>query len=423
MTIPPQDQFRRRVDQLQQLEHSLEQLDDDLAGSAIDVERILRQTVPSDEVMFVAHVLQLQTKARRKLGDGFWWCDERSLAQSTPSAVAELKSSWLPSGDSFDLCCGIGADGIAFSNSQAHDSTLQLVDLDPTIAAMARRNLDNHGSSASTAIVRAQNVEDIVIANAALHLDPDRRSDNRRTTQVDCYSPPWSFAERCFDQSTAALVKIAPASIVDEHPERHRAWISLNGSVREQTILSGEAISLAEKTLAAKLLAAKSPDQKSPAALIKPGGRSAISLRSDSISVFHITADIFQTATAEVVQTPKSFIIDPDAAIRAATLTESFAQQHDLSMLGGPTGFLTSDTDLENPAVISKQVLWTGSSDDRKLRKTLRQMNSFPQRVKTRSSSSDANALERRYRTCGEHPITLWIGKAGRRQYAVISEA
>ncbi|MCD0461289.1 class I SAM-dependent methyltransferase [Roseiconus lacunae] len=409
----PGDLFQFNLDRLVRLEAVLKPItlqQQDL--SSHDLMRAIRGHLSDDDDYGLATaVLAVQGKAKRKLGEGFWWCDERSLAQSTPIAVAKRKSRWTGDGDVYDLCCGIGADAIALTTSSTKVVNLQAVDADALIAAMADRNLANGNGSRldrnwTVLIGRA---EDQLIADRSwVHLDPDRRRDGGRTTHVDYYSPTWGAVEKIAENACGGLVKIAPAASLEDRPERHRVWISLRGSVREQSVLFGESIAKASDDLEVSLAG---------------GGRSAVTISEDGDAiVFHVSAKLLGSDTAPHVAQPLQFMIDPDAAIRAAGLTDAFAVAYDAKTLGGPTGFLTSDASIDTANAISKRILWSGSSDDRKLRRTLRQMNCYPQRVKTRGAAGDANTLERRYRNCGDKPVILWIGKSGRRKYAVISE-
>ncbi|OYP38829.1 hypothetical protein [Rhodopirellula sp. MGV] len=385
-----------------------------IAGAnAREIELAIRERVDPDQVTFLSAVIGLQPKAHRKFGSGFWWCDERSLAQATHQRVASLKASWLSGFNVFDICCGIGADALATARSLGRGNSLLAVDSDPLTAAMAMRNLAMHLPVDAQWQVNCMDAAEVQLRSESLiHLDPDRRTKQGRKTRPEDYSPSWEVVETLINQCDGAVAKIAPAADIEDHPNRHRVWISYSSSVREQTILTGRAIESASKSLSLDL---------------PIGGRSAVIVCKQTSHVF--AADRARCEASQIgssvtdIKSPLGYIIAPDPAIRAAGLTEAFAERHGLSTLGGPAGFLTSDTPVEGPLAICRPVLWSGSSDDRKLRRTLRDLDSYPASVKTRGAAVDANTLERRYRTCGETPVTLWIGKTGKRQYAVISEA
>jgi hypothetical protein len=352
---------------------------------------------------------ELNDKAHAKFGDGVWWCTRRSLSQATPYQVANLKARWIQSGRPvFDLCSGIGGDTIAIARSLDHrDSLVTAVDRDPIMAAMVSENLrlNMTGATSSYSVLcdEIQNLE--IAANAMIHLDPDRRDEAGRKTRPEDYSPAWNLVERMVDRCDAAIIKLAPAAEIPDRMGRHRIWISLAGSVREQTLLMNQSVQLASLDLGVSL---------------NDSGRSAIAVNRDgTVSIY--SGDLLDNACERSDQ-PIGYMVDPDAAVRASGLTESFARQHGLKLLGGPAGFLTGENAIENDLAICEPVIWTGSCDDRRLRKKLRSMNCFPWRVKTRGVSQNPNELENRYRQCGEKPVTLWIGKGSKRQYAVMTE-
>ena len=368
----------------------------------------IRSLIGDDLAAVVLVSLNLQSKARAKLGEGIWWCTERSLSQATPAPVAELKARWMDSGSVLDGCCGLGADTMAIAkNIGSADAPVTAVDNDPMMVAMATENLRiNVPSAGSQVAVRQDDIAAVPIAaDATVHLDPDRRDDVGRKVRPADYSPSWDIVERILDRCAAGIVKLAPAAVIEDCTERHRLWISLGGSVREQTLLTRQAIDRAATCFGHPLIEASRT-----AVLVRPDG-SAATYTGDSDS-----------QVGRWVEKPMQYLADPDAAIRAAGLTESFAGQYGHDMIGGPSGFLTGDTAIESDLAICEPVIWSGACDDRKLRKTLRSMNCYPWRVKTRGVSQNPNVLEKRYRQCGERPVTLWIGKGTRRQFAALSE-
>ena len=102
----------------------------------------VRSMVGEELAAMVMATAELNQKALAKLGDGIWWCTQRSLSQATPYQVANLKAGWIKSGAVFDLCSGIGGDTVAIARSSRHrDSVIMAVDRDPTMVAMASENL------------------------------------------------------------------------------------------------------------------------------------------------------------------------------------------------------------------------------------------------------------------------------------------
>jgi hypothetical protein len=75
----------------------------------------------------------------------------------------------------------------------------------------------------------------------------------------------------------------------------------------------------------------------------QPQSRSAIIVRNDgSFSEFVPVAwiDSHKSRVPEAAVATPQVVVDPNAAIRAAGLTEAFAQTYQLSTMHGPSGFL-----------------------------------------------------------------------------------
>ena len=346
---------------------------------------------------------RLQAKTREKLGAGNWLATDRSVQQATAWQVAKLKAGFLAGANRdnpiFDLCSGIGGDAIWFGKHRR----LIAVDSDPTLVQMCAENLRRSGIRSAAVVCRS--VESIdVPANAFVHIDPDRRSARTRASQTPSYQPSWDFVVRLATRQPASMIKIAPAARIEQNEEFHRMWFSLKGSVREQTLLWGESFHWAGDVLQTQL-----SHQVHSAIIVSGDGNHSQFLDTPN-------------QKCDVVAHPKEFMIAPDSAIRAAGLTEALANRINASAIGSPAGFLTSASHTDLAGVICEPIIWTGASDDRKLRRELRALNAFPIRVKTRGVEHDANELERRYRGCGENPVTLWIGRSGQKRYAAVTQ-
>ena len=345
----------------------------------------------------------LQKKATEKLGEGLWWVTDKALQQATPWQVAKLKAEWFADQQTYDLCCGIGGDTLQL----ARRGKVTGVDLDHKLVAMAEANFaEANLSNGDTACFQCDDVTGLSIRGQAIHLDPDRRAGGRRASRVQAYSPSWPEVSSLVCESAAAVIKLAPAAQPDyaDWPLTHRTWISLSGSVREQTCIVGTA----RENFAARF------------GVDDPPTHSALIVDRSGLATHYAPVDL--QGRPLVCDAPLEWMIDPDAAIRAAGLTESLAHQFGLSVIGGPAGFLTGDAEvLPDGLAIAAPVVWHGSSDDRNVRRQLRSRNLYPDRIKARGADVDTAKLQKRLRECGEQPATLWIGRGSKRQYAVIT--
>ena len=393
----------------------------DSAGAESELASLCRELPPQQGrqvTEFLAGVAALQPIAHAKLScpnatdatdtTRVWWATDKSLQQATPWQVARIKAGWFGTDAVFDLCCGIGGDAIQLAARGA----VTAVDLNPLIAAMAGANLSRAAAGGSDVSAQCDNVTTMALPRlASIHLDPDRRVGETRRSDPNQFEPAWDQVTKLIASSSAAVVKLAPASRLPAgglpSTEFHRCWISLSGSVREQSLLWGTALHRANLTR---------------------GEKSALVLRSDgTASWFAPDRQAATTAAAPFDGTP-AVLVDPNPAVRAAHLTEGFANEYGLGLLGEPSGFLAGDDGLIDslhslrPLAIAAVVKWWGSCDDRKLRKTFRGLNVFPQTAKVRGTDHDPAVLVKRYRRCGEHPVTLWIGRQGKRAFAAITD-
>ncbi|TWT54240.1 hypothetical protein Pla22_18810 [Rubripirellula amarantea] len=381
-------------------------------ASSVAKENDLRTRYGPYWARVLCDVASAQPKSIKKFpalaqSDSVCWATTRSIQQATSWQVAMMKAKWLGDRKVYDLCCGCGGDACAIATR----GDVVAVDRDRLLVEFAQANLRRLAPSHS-AIVQHGDVEKISLpSDVAVHIDPDRRTienqSSTRTVSADHFQPSWSFVRRLMLAQPSTIVKVAPATQVQDDEvsqAMHRCWISLSGSVREQVLLAGESIEVAG---------------------LKRGSCSAISISADGAS-HRFEPRCQEVGGVKYASKPLVWLIDPDAAVRAAMLTEAFARQHELAVLGQFSGFLTSDasslpSDVRAMA-ITGEVLWIGSADDRKLRRELRAHDWFPQTIKCRGVQQDPAQLVRRYRECGSHPVTLWIGKQGKRVYAAITD-
>ena len=356
--------------------------------------------MPTNQNQQELHNDPLLQRAIKKLGPGNWSVTARSLQQATAWQVARAKASWLGDDLVFDLCCGIGGDAIAL----ARRGKLIAVDADPEISKLVAMNLDQVCQPGHAQVWTADVTTAPIPSGASIHIDPDRRPGNARTVRPQGYQPTWAQVCGIVSNAAAAVVKLAPAAQfdADDLPACHRCWIALQGTVREQSVICGTAID--HSGLPAEARSALSIDAAGATTWYRP------SVEAESLSI-------------ALAGQPQGFLVDPHAAVRAAGLTESFAIEHGLSPLCRAAGFLTCDDTaplLHGMATVGN-VIWTGACDDRKLRRQLRALNAFPETVKVRQTDHDPAVLTKRYRKCGENPVTLWIGRVNTGVFAAIT--
>ena len=380
----------------------------------------LRKQVGEAMAKTLLDIAACQPKAVAKFGNGFWMVTSRSLQQATDSVVANYKASLFQERIIVDLCGGVGGDAMGF----ARRGSVVTVDLDPQMTRMAAENLRSIQAESAVAVnadaMTYFTSKQLLSAKTGLHIDPDRRPDEQRTTSVDRYSPNFDFVAAMIDACDSAIVKLAPASQIDEsHSTRHhRQWISFAGSVREQSLICGTCIDIAGLTR---------------------GGCSAVRLFRDGQSEVYAPLNRCESGSRlQIAAMPLRYIVDIDPAVRAAGLSASLAMDRELLCLGDASGFFTTDQvpsdrvprgqiprdqGLRDRGMMQEfECFWSGPADVKQLRKVVRDLSLSVNVVKVRGTDHDPAILQSTLRTKESgKPATLLIGRTGMGVYAVLA--
>jgi hypothetical protein len=381
------------------------------------------QTLSSGVKAVLKDIAGLQTRATATLGAPIregesWWVNRRAIQQSTTWQVAKFKASWFGEQPVADICCGIGGDLIAL----ARRGPTTGIDASESVLSFTAANLITANVTANLRCLDVMDSEpiDVVSGSNWVHIDPDRRVDNQRHVQPDAWLPTWERTEALLGQVEGGLVKMAPATTLDSAIGEacHLMWISSGGSVREQTAVWGNLPT--------------PPATTNNNVAWQTGGRTAVVLKHDTAQCYSAEPGDW-TDPASIASSAQNWMIDPDGAIRAAGLTDHFARSYQAQTLGGPSGFLTADwhependpTSLQNACrhlAMVAPIRDRLSCDDRALRRYFRKAKAYPEIIKVRSVDIDPAKLGKKLRECGPTPLALWIGRNGKKTYAVVTE-
>lgn len=381
----------------------------------------LANRYPSAQMAVMRDIATLQTKAIHTFsqppqpieGDQSavmaWAVTRQGLQQSTLKSVATWKASWFDGNPVVDICCGLGSDLIAL----ARTGPVIGIDNNPDVLAMAQANVRTAGQVADLheIDVVAEPFNRYLSADSLLHIDPDRRVDGKRHTRPEDLVPCWDRVRAMLAGCRGGLVKLAPATVLSDTQasDVHRAWVSASGSVREQSVFVGEWLNRG-----------LNGDQG-----LHPGGRSAVTIRDGVANTFTEDGSLV-SPTLSPTKTIDTFIVDVDPSIRAAGLTETFAETNSIRPIDLASGFMTcgSVDHLERyrPMITTARVLEVVGCDDRKLRRCFRARDAYPEVIKVRGADQSPEKLSRRLKDCGSQPLGLWIGRNGKRTFAAITE-
>jgi hypothetical protein len=211
-------------------------------GGALATATRLRRTYPPELVAAALTQARLRTRARAKFGAAAadMYFTPVGLEQSTRASVAAHRAARYAAAGVrrvADLCCGIGADTLAFARAGIE---VLAVDRAPDPGAVAVANAAAAGF-AERIDVRCANATEIDLVGCdAVFVDPARRTDRGRVFDVRTYSPPWSFLLELTELVAAAGFKVAPGiphALVP--PGAEAEWVSDAGDVKEAGIYLG----------------------------------------------------------------------------------------------------------------------------------------------------------------------------------------
>lgn len=332
----------------------------------------LRKSFPPELAAWALTQAGLRRQARAKFSRaGQMLFTRAGLEQATREPVAAWRAQRLREAgvrQVVDLGCGIGADAMAFA---AAGLDVLAVDADPETVEVASANLALVGAAPA---VRAR-AEDIDIPQeAAVFVDPARRTQKGRTWDVAAFSPSWDFVTGHLASSRTVVVKAGPGLPRHLIPEAVEAcWVSHAGSVVEVSLWNRRPAGTRTVLLGATTteVGAESPTQ---ALAVGPVGK---------------------------------FIHEPDGAVIRAGLMESIAPDKGRWLLADSVAYLSSDEPLASSLASSFEVLEVLDWDIPAMRRWLRTHRIGTVEIKVRAIEVDPAALRRELRPKGPGQVTL----------------
>jgi SAM-dependent methyltransferase len=363
----------------------------------------LRQQLSAQRTHLVLEQVELRERAREKFGDlaERMFFTRVGLEQATDQFVARYKAQRFPAAEPVaDLCCGIGGDLLALT---AQGPTVG-VDLDPITALLAEANLgavEDERAHARESSVRVADVANVDLAPfAAWHLDPDRRPQGRRTTQVDYYEPPRPVIQTMLAASTDAALKLAPAAEVPDAwaGAAELEWISRGGQCRQLVAWFGR---LAEAV----------------------GKRRATIVASQADRPLVVRTLLgTEDERPPVAGAIGRYVFDPDPAVLASKLVGALAAEHRLAALGPSVAYLTGDVAVQDPALACFEVTDVLPFDLKRLKHLLRSRGIGPLEIKKRAVRHEPEQLRRQLALRGDRPAVLLLAPFAGHVTAILAE-
>jgi hypothetical protein len=335
----------------------------------------LRKHYAPDEAGSALELARLRQRATLKFGTAAerMYFTAGALEQASDPLIRAYRAQASQDQQVLDLCCGIGADSLAFAQAGAQVTG---VDLDPLRVALARLNAEALGLSAQ--FIQAD-VRDLKPPSVDLiFYDPARRDDEgRRIFNVEQYEPPLSLCRAWRGQ---VLVKLSPAVDKTQVADYSAglSFLSVAGDLKEAVLHIGMGWQ----------------------------GERAVLLSEQGTLVWQSEG----SEPEAQFSTPRAYLIEPDPALLRASYVRHYAEQTGAFMLDETIAYLTSDAlpegDLRRWSRAWRVQAWMPFNLKR-LRAELRQRGVGRVTVKKRGSAITPEQLTADLKLKGTNECTL----------------
>jgi len=372
----------------------------------------LRKSLSPERARLVVEQLALRRRAVAKFGPlaARMFFTPVQLEQATDREIAAYKTErFHQAGEGrliHDYCCGIGGDLMALAARGPATGW----DLSPIARLLAEKNLAaaadaNVGGSEATGSIREADVVTLTpAANEMWHVDPDRRTDGRRSTTLEHHSPGPDVIDRWRSAAPDGAVKLAPASEPPETWQREGEleWITSHRECRQLVVWFGQLAKAPGQHRATVLL----PGQSGDPTRAVPTAASFVGNPGESCS-----------ATDE----PQRFLYDPDPAIIASHLLSAIANRYGLRSLGAGGAYLTGDEQLAEPLLSGFEVEESLPLRTATVAQWLAARQVGRVEVKKRGVTIDPEKFRRDLKLRGENEATIILTRTGKRQLAIVA--
>ena len=357
-------------------------------GTALQVQKQLREKAEPDQVAAALGQVELRRHAATKLGDdaSAMYLTREGLEQATRTRVAAHRAARVAFGGPsvIDLTCGIGGDLVAFARAGL---TAAGIDLDPLRVAMARANLAALGLAGAVEVGDATMIDTAPFATA--YADPARRGARGRAFRADDWAPPWSFVASML--STPSCVKVAPGiphSLVPEGVEAE--WVSDAGEVKEAVLWSPALATAARR-----------------ATVIGRGGLATLTEEDDP-----------GAGTGPVA----AYLYEPDGAVIRAGLVTAVAAGVRGHLLDRRIAYVAADAAYQSPFARSYRVAAELPYREKQLKAALRERGIGTLTIKKRGVDVVPEQLRARLDLRGDEVATIVLTRVGGEGTALLVE-
>jgi hypothetical protein len=230
---------------------------------------------------------------------------------------------------------------------------------------------------------------------ASWHLDPDRRPQRQRTTDLELHDPDLAAMQQLLATNPAGAIKLAPGTVVPDQwrEQAELEWLGNRGECRQQVAWFGD--------------------------LARHPGQRAATIFSNGASKEHTVRGEPGTEVAVAEQVGR-YVFEPHSAVLAADLTGVVAQRHTLAAVSARIPYLTGDTALDSPELHCFEVLETLPFSLRRVRTLLRQRQIGHLEIKKRGVRLTPEQVRAELSLRGDEAATLVLLPLHKKVLAVL---
>jgi hypothetical protein len=362
--------------------------------SSARLQQRLRKSLTAEQARLVVWQVALRRKAVEKFGDSaaVMFFTDLALQQSTDRWVASYKASRFQSGTPIlDYCCGIGGDLLAL----ARQASTTGWDRAPEMVLFAQANLRAWNLETKSRVLLGSVEDHPPETEHQWHLDPDRRTDGRRSTHVEWHSPNAQTIKTWLRTAPTGAIKLAPATELSDEWEAQAEleWISRGRECRQLVAWFGDMAKFHGLRRATKVV-----------------GESCESFLGNP------------SETAELAESIGAYIYDTDPAIRAAKLTGALAMSQKLSALSSGESYLTAESRIDHPLLSCFKVTDRIGLRMPDIKALLRSRKIGELEIKTRGVSTNPQQIRQAVKLSGNNSATLLLTRHGKREIAILAE-
>ena len=353
----------------------------------------LRKVLSAERARLVVQQVELRQKAVEKFGDhaNRMFFTDVALQQATDQKIAAYKACrFLERKPTIDYCCGIGGDLIAL----AEHAPVIGWDRASEMALFTEANLRTWNRDAQARVCVGDVEDHPPTAGDYWHLDPDRRVDGRRSTQVQWHSPTEETIKNWLATAPHGAIKLAPATKLSPEwqAQSELEWITRDRQCRQLVAWFG--------------------------GLSKSVGQRRATLVGSTVSSF--VGD--SQCKASIADKIGDYVFDTDPAIRAAGLTGALAAALSCAVIAAGEAYLTSSGPMEHPLLSRFRVTEILPFRMSELIKRVRKLGIGELEIKTRGVSVQPEELRKKLKLAGSASATLLLTRQGIKEIAIFAE-